>query len=70
MKKPYSSHIFLPAKKGLSNHDIGVAGGTSFQEIWPGTGFKIGDFVKEQLVGGATAVERLISRFHLFIYIY
>ena len=35
--------------KGLSNGAIEVAGGTAFQEIRPGAGFKTGDFVKEEL---------------------
>ena len=37
--------------KGLSYDDIEVAGGTVFQEIRPGAGFKSGDFVKERLGG-------------------
>ena len=36
----------------LSNDDFGVARGAIFQEIWPGAGFKTGDFVKEKLGGG------------------
>ena len=44
---------------GLSNDDVGVvARGTVFQDIRPGAGFKTGNFVEEELGGGATA-ERL-----------
>ena len=56
MKKT-SSPIFLCAKKGLSNDDVGVARGTLFREIWPGAGFKTGDFVKEKM--GGLPIERL-----------
>ena len=35
----------------LSNHDVGVARGTVFQEIRPGAGLKTGDFVEEKLGG-------------------
>ena len=41
-----SSYIFLFANE-LSNDDVRVAGGTVFQEIRPGAGFKTSDFVKE-----------------------
>ena len=44
------SNIFV-ACKGLSNDGIGAATGAVFQEIWPGVGFKTGDFVKETLGG-------------------
>ena len=33
----------------VSNDDVGVARGTVFQEIWPGSGSNTGDFVKEKL---------------------
>ena len=46
-----SSYIFLFAKKGLSNDDVGGTRGTAFQEIRPGAGFETGDFVKEKLGG-------------------
>ena len=41
----YSFTYFLVSER-LSNDYIGVAKGTVFQEIWPGAGFKTGDFVK------------------------
>ena len=44
--------MFLFAKKGLSNDDVGLAGGTVFEGIRPGAGFKTGDFAKEKLGGG------------------
>ena len=55
--------------QGLSNDDVGVpTRGTVFEEIWPGAGFKTGDFVKEKL--GAT-VERLsLSKTDHIDYIY
>ena len=34
-------------REGLSNHDVGVARGSLFQETWPGAGFKPGDFLEE-----------------------
>ena len=34
---------------GLSNGDVGVAGGTVVHEIRPGAGFETSDFVKEEL---------------------
>ena len=37
--------------KEPSNHDVGVATGTVFQEIRPWAGFKTGDFVEEKLGG-------------------
>ena len=47
-----SSNIFMYAKKGLSNDDVGVARGTVFQETRPGAaGFKTGDSLKEKLGG-------------------
>ena len=52
-KKHLRTNIFLCAKKGLSNDDVGVAGDAVFQEVPPGAGVKTGDFVKEML-GGAT----------------
>ena len=44
--------IFLCAKKGLSNDDVGVSSDTVFQGIRPGAGFETGDFVEENLGGG------------------
>ena len=38
--------------KGLSNYDVGGTRGTVSHDIWPGAGFKTGDFVKEKLGGG------------------
>ena len=35
----------------LSNDDVGVAGGTVYQEIWPGAAFQTGDFVEKKLGG-------------------
>ena len=35
----------------LSNDDVGVAGGTVFQEVRPGAGFRTGAFVKEKFGG-------------------
>ena len=35
----------------LSNHDVGVARGTVFQEIRPGVGFETGDSAKKKLAG-------------------
>ena len=49
--KKLSSRIFLCAKKGLSNDDVGVARGSVFQALRPGAGFKTGDFVGEKLGG-------------------
>ena len=49
----------LVCKKGLSNDDVRVARGTVFQEIRLGAGFRTGDLVKEEGVGGATTVGRL-----------
>ena len=45
--------------KDYRNDDAGVARGTVFQEVWPGAGFKTGDFVKEKLGGEGATVERL-----------
>ena len=58
----YETKLFeyLFVCKGLSNDDVGVARGTVFEEIRPGTGFKTGDFVQEKLGGGAT-VERFLG---------
>ena len=54
MKKA-SSNIFMLAKKGLSNDDVGkgvvVEGHRISGEIRPGAGFETADFVKEK-VGG------------------
>ena len=59
--KNLSSHIFMFAKKGLSNDDVGAARGTTvFQKIRPGAGFKTVDFV-EEILGGAT-IERARRR--------
>ena len=46
-------HVFpwLQRTICVSNDDIEVAGGTAFQQIRPGAGFKAGDFVKEKLGG-------------------
>ena len=38
--------MYFLSCKGISDDAIEVAGGTAFQEIRPGAGFKIGDFVK------------------------
>ena len=43
--------------KGRSNDDVGVARGSVFQEIRPGSGFKTGDFVKEK-TGDTFALQR------------
>ena len=53
-----NAFVYFVVCKGPSNDDVGAARGTAFQEIWPGAGFKTGDFVEEKGVGGAT-VERL-----------
>ena len=44
MKKTFSTYSRICER--LSNDDFGVARGTLFQEIWPGAGFKTGDFDK------------------------
>ena len=45
--------MFLFAMNGLSNNDLGLARGIIvFQELWPGAGFKTGDFVEERLGRG------------------
>ena len=52
--KTKSSHVFLFAKKGLSNDNVGGEGGargTAFREIRPGAGFETGDFVQKMLGG-------------------
>ena len=38
--------VYVVVCKWLSNDNVGVAWGTVFEEIWPGAGFKTGDFVK------------------------
>ena len=49
----YEEKVFISflGCKTLSNDDIEVSGGTGFEEIRPGAGFKTGDFVKETLGG-------------------
>ena len=51
--KSRSPYTFLFAMNGLSNNDLGVAWGIIivFQVVWPGAGFKTGDFVEEMLGG-------------------
>ena len=45
------SLMYSLACAGLSNDDVGVARGTVFQEVRPGDGLKISDFVGEKLGG-------------------
>ena len=57
VRQKYPPYVFFVCK-GLSNDDVGVAGGTASREIRPGTGLKTDDFVQRK-AGGAT-VERLL----------
>ena len=47
----YTKNVFMFAKEGLSNDDVGTARGTVFQGLRPRAGVKTGDFVKEKLGG-------------------
>ena len=53
--------IYISVCKGLSNNDGGRARGGVFQEIRPGSHFKIGETSLIMKFGGVTA-ERLILR--------
>ena len=47
MKKNISMNFLVC--KGRLNDDVGMARGTVFQALRPGTSFKTGDLVKEKL---------------------
>ena len=58
MNKQNPFRAFPCMQRTIERDGVGATTGTVFQDIRPGAGFKTGNFVEEELGGGATA-ERL-----------
>ena len=58
------THIPLSScvqRNTVPNDDVGVSRGTVFQEIRPGAGFEIGDFVNEKLGGYRRTTQEMLA---------